>query len=94
MPTLADLKEIVSGKMTADVLGKSRMWLWRRRHMPIYAPNANGEYPRRQIELIVDVEAGVHTAEQAYRILQAEYDAKRAQGAIAIANAKKRRARK
>lgn len=89
MLTLADIPEIVSGKMTAKVIGKSIWWLWRRRHIPIYAPNVNGEYARRQVELIVDVEAGVFTAEQAHLILQAEYDAKRAQGAITIAKARK-----
>ena len=94
MLKLEGLPLIVPGKATAMFLGKSVCWLWRRRETPIYAPNANGKYPSRQIELIVDVESGVYSAEQAYLILQAEYDAKRAHGAIAIANARKRGARK
>lgn len=94
MAKLEDLPAIVRADVTADFLGKSIWWLRRRRHIPIYAPNANGEYPRRKVELIVDVEAGVYTAEQAHLILQAEYDTKRAQGAVTIANARKRRAHK
>ncbi len=88
---IGDLPEIVSRNMTAKVLGRSVVWLWRRRSIPIYAPNADGSYARRQIELIVDVLSGVHEPEYAYKILKAERDAKRAQGAIAIANSQKRK---
>ncbi len=94
MTTIAELPEIVQGKIAAQALGVSVWWLWRRwrrLNLPLYAPNAAGAYSRRQVELIAEVEAGVHDAEQAYRILQAEHDAKRAQGAVAIANAKKRK---
>ena len=88
---LEDLPEIASRNRTAEVIGKSACWLWRRRSVPIYAPNADGSYSRRQIELIVDVLSGVHEPDYAFKILKAEQDAKRAQGAMIIANALKLR---
>ncbi len=91
MPSIAELTEIVEGKVAAAVIGISFRTLHRRRRFPIYIPNASGRYSRRQVELIADVEAGVYDAEQAYRILQAEHDAKRAQGAMVIAKAEKLR---
>ena len=89
MPNISDLPEIITGKEAAKVIGKSVGWLWRRKDTPIYSPSPTGRYFRRQMELIVDVESGVFSPEQAYSILRAERDAKRAQGELAISKARK-----